>query len=250
MGTFIERAKAEHLYLKNNASQQWNMSVLKYSLSHSNLGNCQTVFDVPPNSCFDKYCHCVRFIVKAKWFADDKKRDKDLQYRFIGEESCLFCHNVMSIIDSLKTDADQTCHTFKLHVFAYTAMNLRDSVSLFSRVTLSSDQVLDRFVPTSSELLHSSYHVLLEMTGPCPAQILYAWPTNDDGRRWMGIVCGRDLRHNHRRPAPHRISQEVKCKIGDALKKDTTLTTKDLQKGCSIYPGKCHWLLQILKGTS
>ena len=75
------------------------------------------------------------------WFADNKMRDKDLQYRFPGKESHLFSHNFITIIDSLKTDADQTCHTCKLHVFAYRAMNLRDSVSLFSRVTLSSDEV-------------------------------------------------------------------------------------------------------------
>lgn len=75
------------------------------------------------------------------WFADDKMRDKDLQYRFPGKESRLFSHNFRTIIDRLKTDADQTCHTCKLHVFAYRAMNLRDSVSLFIRVTLSSDQV-------------------------------------------------------------------------------------------------------------
>ena len=86
---------------------------------------------------------------------------------------------------------------------------------------------------------HAKTHKL-QMTGPCPAQILYAWPTNDDGRRWMGIVPGPDLKHNHRKPAPHRMSQEVKCKIGNALKMDTSLTTKDLQKGCGIgvIPGE------------
>ena len=86
---------------------------------------------------------------------------------------------------------------------------------------------------------HAKTHKL-KMTGPCPAQIMYAWPTNDDGRRWMGIVPDPDLKHNHSKPAPHRISQEVKCKIGAALKKDTSLTTKDLQKGCGIgiIPGE------------
>lgn len=59
----------------------------------------------------------------------------------------------------------------------------------------------------------------LKMTGPCPAQTRYAWPTNDDGRRWMGIVSDADLEHNHSKPAPHRFSQEVKCKFGTALKK-------------------------------
>lgn len=47
----------------------------------------------------------------------------------------------MYIVESLKTDEDQNVHTFKLHVFAYTGLNLRDSVSLFSRVSMSSEQV-------------------------------------------------------------------------------------------------------------
>ena len=68
------------------------------------------------------------------------------------------------------------------------------------------------------------------MTGPRPAQNVYAWPTNDDGRRWMGIIPSLDLKHNHSKPAPHRINQEVKCRIGNALNNDTSLTTKDLQK--------------------
>ena len=86
---------------------------------------------------------------------------------------------------------------------------------------------------------HAKTHKL-EMTGPCPAQILYAWTTNDDGRRWMGIVPGPDLKHNHRKPASYRISEELKCKIGNALEMDTSLTNKDLQKGCGIgiIPGK------------
>ena len=103
----------------------------------------------PPNSCFGKHYHSIRFIVKAsrlakkirKWFADDRMKNKVLEYRFTSKESRLFCHNFMSIVESLKTDADQTSHTFKLHAFAYTGMNLRDAVSLFSSVTMSSEQV-------------------------------------------------------------------------------------------------------------
>ena len=151
VGKFIDSAKAEPLHLKNNAWQHWNSSALNYALSRSNLGKCDSIFDVPPNSCFGKYYHCIRFMVKAtrlarkvrKWFAGDRAKNKQLEYRFTGKESRLFCHTFMSIVLSLKTDADQESHTFKLHVhvFAYTALNLRDSVSLFSRITISGEEV-------------------------------------------------------------------------------------------------------------
>ena len=86
---------------------------------------------------------------------------------------------------------------------------------------------------------HAKTHTL-QMTVPCPAQISYAWPTNDDGRRWMGFISGPDLKYNHSKPTPHCISQEVKCQIGNALKMDTFLTTKDVQKRCGIgiIPGE------------
>ena len=65
VGNFIDKAKAEPLHLKNNAWQQWNSFVLKYALSRTDVRNCDTVFEVPTNSCFGKYSHCIRFIVKA-----------------------------------------------------------------------------------------------------------------------------------------------------------------------------------------
>ena len=149
VGNFIDKAKAEPLHLKNNAWQQWNSFVLKYALSRTDVRNCDTVFEVPTNSCFGKYYHCIRFMVKAtrlakkirKWFADDRTRNKQLEYRFTGKESRLFCHNFMSIVEGVTMDDDQQSHTFKLHVSAYTGINLRDAVSLFSRVTISSEQI-------------------------------------------------------------------------------------------------------------
>ena len=150
IGKFIDRTKAEPLHLKNNAWQQWNLSVLKYALARSNLSTCQSIFHVPSESCFGKYYHSIRFIVKAtrlakkvrKWFADGREKNKDLDYRFTGKESRLFCHHFMSIVQNLKMDSDQRSHTLKLHVFAFTAINLRDAVSFFSRVSLSNEQVL------------------------------------------------------------------------------------------------------------
>ena len=84
---------------------------------------------------------------------------------------------------------------------------------------------------------HGDTHKL-KSTGSCPAQLIYIWPSNDDGRRWIGVVPG--LKHNHSKPAPHIISQETKQKIKSALAADNTLTTKDLQKGygVGVVPGE------------
>ena len=124
--------------------------MLKYALSRSDVSTCKSVVDIPPESCFGRYYNCLRFHVKAtrfakkvrKWFADGRDKNKDLDYRFTGKESRLFCHNFMSIVKNLRMDSDQRSHTFQSHVFAHIAINLRDAVSLFSRVSISNEQVL------------------------------------------------------------------------------------------------------------
>ena len=84
---------------------------------------------------------------------------------------------------------------------------------------------------------HRETH-LLKATGTCPVHMIYVWPANDDGRRWIGVVHGQE--HNHRKPAPHILSQELKHRIGEAVQRDSSLTTKDLQKGFGIgkVPGE------------
>ena len=64
-----------------------------------------------------------------------------MEYRLTEKESHLFCHKFMSIVDGVTMDDDQQSHTLKLHVFAYTGINLRDAVSLLSRVTISNEQI-------------------------------------------------------------------------------------------------------------
>ena len=117
-----------------------------------------------------------------KWFAGDRTKNKPLEYRFTGKESRLFCHNFMYIVESLKTDEDQNVHTFKLHVFVYTGLNLRDSVSLFSRILMSSEQVQSLSQVCSNyfratALFFKEYPYFLD-NWPCSASSCPATPGN------------------------------------------------------------------------
>ena len=69
-----------------------------------------------------------------RWFNDTKATGQDFQYRFTGQDSRLFLHNFMFIIDSLKEVSDTERQEFALHTFAYICLQLRESVSVFCRV--------------------------------------------------------------------------------------------------------------------
>ena len=123
--------------------------MLKYALSHSDVSTCKSIVDIPPESCFGKYYNHLRFNVKAtrlvkkvsKWFADGREKNKawtiNLQVRNLA-----YFVTTLSTVKNLRMDPDQRSHTFQLHVFAHIAVNLRDAVSLFSRVSVSNEQVL------------------------------------------------------------------------------------------------------------
>ena len=69
-----------------------------------------------------------------RWFNATSGAGVDFQYRFTGQDSRLFLKNFMHLIDALKKSSDSAHQTFLVHVFAYTGIQLRQSVSLFCRV--------------------------------------------------------------------------------------------------------------------
>ena len=150
LGEAIYRVKAEPLHLKNNAWQQWHALILKYAIARTNLSGCENVSDTPLSSCFNQYYEALKCVLKAtrlakkvrKWFCYGRLHNKDLSYRFTGKESKILSNNFMKLINSLSLNDDQSTHIFKLHIFAIIAVNLRDAVSLFSRINITNEEVI------------------------------------------------------------------------------------------------------------
>lgn len=149
LGKAIDKVKVEPLHVKNNGWQKWHSTVLKYVLARTNVSSCESVNDTPASSCFKWYYETVRFTLKAgrlakkvrKWFCDGRLKNKDLEYRFIGKESLIMCHQFMTLLSALELEDDQPVHNFALHVCATIAVNLRDSVSTFSRIKVTDKEV-------------------------------------------------------------------------------------------------------------
>lgn len=150
LGEAVDKIKVEPLHLKNNAWQQWHAMVLKYALARTNVNSCESVAKTPASSCFRKYYETLRFTLKAtrlakkvrKWFCDGRVKNKALEYRFTGKESLIMSHNFMKLVTALELENDQPVHQFALHVFAVVGLNLRDAVSIFSRVKVTDEEVI------------------------------------------------------------------------------------------------------------
>ena len=150
IGGFIDRAHVEPLHPKNNACQQLFKEILYESIGKSRLPATVIQFDsVPVASPFKKLVHSLekrgltRLANRVKrWFNETTGSGVGFQYRFTGQDSRLFLKNFMHLTDALKKSSDSAHQTFSLHVFAYTGIQLRQSVSIFCRVVNVNSQDL------------------------------------------------------------------------------------------------------------
>lgn len=143
LGQFVDRAHIEPLHPKNNACQQLFRRILYESIGKSALDKSVVHFDqVPSSAPFSRLVNCLQKTAKLprlakkvrRWFNETNASGSDFQYRFTGQDSRMFLHNFMLVIDSLKQPADSEKQTFTLHVFAYICLQLRQIVSIVCRV--------------------------------------------------------------------------------------------------------------------
>ena len=150
LGELIDSAHVEPLHMKNNAWQYFFKTLLKEALGKSGLLPVISTFaDVPTSSVFYKVIHSLQYEVKAKclakkvkkWFDETQGKQADLQYRFTGKESRLFCHNYMQLIKSLSSEGDSKKQKQTVLALVYIGVRLRDCCSIFNRFDMKETDI-------------------------------------------------------------------------------------------------------------
>jgi hypothetical protein len=151
LGNIVDRAHVDPLHLKNNACAHAHRYLLNEVISHSNL--TETIFSkIPGSSPFARYVNAMKTKCKlsrlanriVRWFNETGANGKAFDYCFTGKDSRLFLQNFMYLIDAVEPSVKQGSrkeHTY--HVLAYFCLTLRECVSLFSRIEISDQQLLE-----------------------------------------------------------------------------------------------------------
>ena len=148
LGKFVDFAYPEPLHNKNNAWQHWNKKMIEIaiSLDQKKVQQAKSISELP-ECAFTKYMWVLKHKVKAKklhyriskWFVEKSKVDQLPQLRFTGEESAKFSKHFMEIVSILMSQNEKV--QFQLYIQAFIGLQLRESVSLFSRFHIDEKQL-------------------------------------------------------------------------------------------------------------
>lgn len=210
IGKLIDKAHVEPLHVKNNAWQYFFKGVLKEAIAKSNLPDtCKKFMDVPRDSPFSQLVTALKFEVKAKclarkvikWYDETQGNGQDLQYRFTGKESRLFCHNFMRLIKWLSNEKDSRLQRQTVLTYAYIGLRLRDCVSIFNRFDVTAEQ-LSQLTVVAREYFRGNALFLPSSINPTVWTIGHIIPshTQDVYRKYgqgLGTVTmeGREAKH-------------------------------------------------------
>ena len=137
IGKLIEKAHVEPLHIKNNAWQYFFKGVLKEAIAKSNLlVHARRWVMSQRIAPLSRVRTALKYEVKAKclarkvikWYDETQSTGQDLQYRFTGKESRLFCHNFMWLVKWLSSEKDSKRQRQTVLIYAYVGLKLRDCV--------------------------------------------------------------------------------------------------------------------------
>ena len=151
VGKLIDKAHVEPLHLKNNAWAYFFKVILKEAVGKSNIPlACKTFSQVPQDCCFAGIVNALKYEVKmgrlarkvSKWFDETQGKKGDLQYRFTGKESRMFCHNYARLLTFLRKEGDSQKQKQTILVLAYVGLRLRDICSIMNRFDVQEEHLV------------------------------------------------------------------------------------------------------------
>ena len=86
------------------------------------------------------------------------------EYDFTGKDSKAYCHKFMHLVVALKWDDDNENDNLRLHVFSFLGVQLREAVSLFSRVDPPEDYL--EALKQSCQLYFNCHSLILGSVTP------------------------------------------------------------------------------------
>ena len=146
IGRLIDKAHVDPLHVKNNACQLLHQELMYESIKKSSPEKFENVPIHCPFSNFvcalQTKCRLSRLAKKIiRWFNETKAEGKHFDYRFTGQDSRMLLHNFMYLIESLESPHDSAGQKFKIHVFAFIALQLKYAVSIFCRIAIDPNQL-------------------------------------------------------------------------------------------------------------
>lgn len=186
LGHYADFIKAEPLHCTNNAWQYWFSLLLCIAIQYTDnnhLKSAKTLSELPNVSPLVKFLNCVRDIVKCgrlyravvRWFCEKRKSGIDFSYRFTGLESKRFAWNSTYLVKALLNIPKLSNGTFlKLHTLAYTATNLRDAASIYTRIEVTKEEVVQ--LKTLCHNYFTATSLLLDRVNPTTWTVGYAIP--------------------------------------------------------------------------
>lgn len=150
IGKLVDKAHVEPLHLKNNAWAYFFKVMLNEAVAKSNIPlACKTFSEVPKDCCFAGIVNALKYEVKmgrlarkvSKWFNETQGLKGDMQYRFTGKESRMFCHNYARLLTFLRRDGDSQKQRQTILILAYVGLRLRDCCSIMNRFDLEEEHL-------------------------------------------------------------------------------------------------------------
>ena len=176
LGRLIEKAYAEPLHNTNNAWQHFHTQLLKEAEAQSNYSKGSRLSELLEGMVIRKFIYTIKsidatrlFKKLSKWFNGGSKGV--FSYHFTGKETK---HNFMKLVLSLCEEADKELANFRIHVFAFIGIQLREASSLYSRVHPPENYMND--LKASCQKYFNSVSLFLGNVTPTVWTVGYAIP--------------------------------------------------------------------------